>query len=106
RAARERELGIDHDARGIEELPHPEAVAARTGPRRVVEREQPRLELRQAVTADVAGEAVREHELFRVRIVHERDARDAVGQAQRKSVCREGTSTTRGGGTSGKSQRR
>ena len=54
---------MDHDLGGVEELLHPEPIAARAGPRRVVEREEPGLELGDAVAADGAGEVGGEGEL-------------------------------------------
>ena len=81
RAAGERQVLVLDDTLGIEELPDAEAVAARAGARRVVEGEQARLELGQRVAADVAGEAVGEDEFFGLRIVHESDTGDAVGEA-------------------------
>src|SRR5690606_35533853 len=50
---------------------------------RVVEREQPRLELRDAVAADRARELVRERERRGFRLVDPRDQRDAVGERER-----------------------
>ncbi len=52
RAVRERELGVRDHAVRVEELLHAEAVAARAGAERVVEREQPRFELGHGVAAD------------------------------------------------------
>jgi hypothetical protein len=56
-AGGQRQLRVRDDARRIEELPPAQAVAARAGAHRVVEREQPRFEFGSAVAADRAGEA-------------------------------------------------
>ncbi len=55
-----------------------EAVTRRAGTGRVIEREQARFEFREAVAAQVAGEAVGEDDFFLIRVVHPRDPRDAV----------------------------
>ncbi|EQD55589.1 hypothetical protein B2A_05635, partial [mine drainage metagenome] len=57
RAAGQRQLGMQHHARRIEELSGAEAVAARAGADRRVEREQARLQLGQRVVAQRAGVA-------------------------------------------------
>src|SRR5207248_5982311 len=49
RAARERQVRVGDDALRVEEFDRPEPVAARAGAHRVVEREEPRLELGQRV---------------------------------------------------------
>ncbi len=67
----------------VEELLDAEPVAGRAGPCRVVEREQPRFQLRDAVAADRAGEGGGEGDRFRVRLVHGRDAHDAAGELER-----------------------
>ncbi len=79
----ERQRGVDDDAFRVEKLPHPEAVTGRACARGIVERKQTRLEFGQAVAADIAGEAVGEHQLLAAAVVHPGDAGDAVGQAQR-----------------------
>src|SRR5690606_7896777 len=79
----EREAGIPHDALGIEETSSAEAVAGGTGAGRIVEREQPRLELSQAVAASRAGEFCREHGRSGLRLVHEVDAGDTVTHGKR-----------------------
>ena len=85
RAAGEREVRVMHDARRIEELlARPGHRASWAGARRVVEGKQPRLEFGDAVAADRAGELVGEHQLRAVLVVHERDARHAVGESQRR----------------------
>src|SRR5690606_28799610 len=81
-AARDRYAGMMHDTRRVEELLDAESRACRTRACRVVEREQARLELRQAVAAHRAGELVGKDELFATRIVQKSDARDPVGKAQ------------------------
>ncbi len=81
----------DHPLR-VEELLHAQAVAGGTGTDRVVEGEQPRLELLQAVAADRAGHAVGEQQLLLLcggRIVHEGpvhegNARHAVTEVERR----------------------
>ncbi len=80
---RERQLRVHHHARGIEELGHAQAIAARAGADRRVEREQARFQLRQRVIADRA--AVLGREQMRRRILHiQRLHRDhAVAQLQR-----------------------
>ena len=80
RPAREREARIDDHARRIEELLHAEAAARAACTVRVVEREEPRLEFREAVAADRAGEPVREHERLAVGLVVESEARRALRQ--------------------------
>ncbi len=57
RARRERQVREADDALRVEELDDAEPVAARTRAHRVVEREQPRLELGERVVADRAREA-------------------------------------------------
>src|SRR5690606_39020300 len=84
RAVRERQVAVMDDARGIEKLLHAQSRAGGARASRIVEGEQARLELRNAVAADLAGEAVREHERFALRLVHEADASGAVRQAQRR----------------------
>src|SRR5690606_31963524 len=66
RAARERQARMTHDAVDVEEAPRAEPVAVRARADRVVEREEPRLELRNAVAADRASELVREDERLAV----------------------------------------
>ncbi len=73
------------DARGVEEHPHAQAVAVGARALRVVEREQPRLELGDAVAADRARELVRERERRLLRLVDERDERDAFGHVRAPS---------------------
>src|SRR5690606_59955 len=58
-AARERQARVADDPVEIEKPPGAETVAVRACADRVVEREEPRLELRDAVAADRAGELVR-----------------------------------------------
>ena len=82
RARRQRELRERDDALGIEEADRPEAVAARARARRVVEREQPRLELRQRVVADRAGE-LRRVEMLAAGVHLDRD-RAPVAVAERR----------------------
>src|SRR3569833_1118052 len=83
RAAREAQVAVDHNARGVEELFHAESVAGRAGAGRIVERKQARLELGEAVAADRAGEFGGEDELFALGIVDEGHARDAVAHLER-----------------------
>ena len=68
RAARERQARVDDDARRIEILLHAEAAARAARAVRVVERKEPRLEPGEAVAADRAGVAVREHAAVRARV--------------------------------------
>ena len=63
-ARRQAHLRVAHHAGRVEELPHPEPVALGAGARRVVEGEQPRLQLVQAITAVRAGETRGEHHLL------------------------------------------
>ncbi len=81
RTRRERELREADDALGIEEADRAQAVAARAGAERIVEREQPRLELGQRVVAD------RARELRRVQVlavgVHLDGDRTTVAVAER-----------------------
>ena len=78
----ETHLGVGDDPRGVEERPHPESVALLAGARGVVERENPRLQLRDRVAADVAGVAGGEHRVVAV-AVHRRDDGAAVGEPER-----------------------
>ena len=81
-AGGERELGVGDDALGVEELDDAEAVAARAGAHRVVEREDARFELLQRVRAHRAGEFGREQVLLlRLHLVGDGAA---VGVAQRR----------------------
>ncbi len=82
RTGSERQLRVRDDALRVEELDRPEAVALRACAHRVVEREEPRLELRQRVAADRAREPRRE-EVLLAAVRLERDGA-AVGVAQRR----------------------
>src|SRR5690606_19435767 len=82
RAAGERQARMAHDAVDVEEAPRTEPVAVGARSDRVVEREEPRLELRDAVAADRARELVREDERLAL-FVEERDLRDAVAERER-----------------------
>src|SRR5487761_1643157 len=82
RAAGERQVGMHHDALGIEELLRAEAVARRAGAGRVVEREELRLEGRHAVAADRACMAAGEDELRALRLIQEGETREAAGEPQ------------------------
>ena len=84
RAVRKRELGVGDHAVRVEELFHAEPVTARAGAERVVEGEEPWLELGHRIAADPAGELVREHELFARRAVEEGDTRRALAEAERR----------------------
>ena len=65
---------------------HAEAVAGGAGAGRAVEREQPRLELGDAVAADRAGVAVREHDRLPLGlVVRTPDARDALRESRAPS---------------------
>ena len=66
RAACERQVRMRDDALRVEELHRAQAVAARAGAHRVVEREKARLELRQRVVARRAGIARRKKVLLAV----------------------------------------
>ncbi len=55
RTGGQRQFGMHHHARGVEELGHAQAIAAGAGAHRCVEREQARFQLRQRVIADRAG---------------------------------------------------
>ncbi len=72
-----------HDFGRIEELFGAQAVAGGAGARRVVEGEQPGLQLRDAVAAEGAGEGGGEQEFLVVRRVDPGHPRQAIGEAQR-----------------------
>src|SRR6185295_10982305 len=80
----ERELAVRDDAIRVEELLDAEAVASGAGAERVVERKEPRLEFGHGISADPAGELVREHEFLAFWLIEERDAGRAFAQAQRR----------------------
>ena len=82
RAAGQRQARVHDDACRIEELLQAEAAAGAAGAVRVVERKQPRLEFGQAVAADRAGKAVREHQRLAPGLVVERETRRALGQPE------------------------
>ncbi len=91
RAAGQRQFAVGHHPVGVEILLHAQAVAGLAGPVGVVEREQARLELGQAVVADRAGIARREQHFLDaavgiprigVRGRHGRHHGQAVGQGQ------------------------
>src|SRR4051812_37620005 len=71
RAAGEREVRVMDDARGVEELLHTQSRTRRAGAGRIVEGEQAGLELGNAVAANATCEAIREHQLFLLGVVHE-----------------------------------
>ncbi len=71
RAAGERQIRMHHHALRIEELLDAQAVAGRARAGRIVERKQFGLERRHAVTADRAGVAAREHQLFAPGLIEE-----------------------------------
>ena len=75
-------LGVDDNPFRVKKLFYAETVAGRTGTRRIIEREQARFELREAVATDVAGEAVGEYELFVPALIHPSDAGNAIGKPQ------------------------
>jgi hypothetical protein len=83
RAGRQRQLRMADHARRIEELGHAQAVAARAGAHRRIEREQPRFQFRQRVVADRAGVLRREQQRLALRRVHGLHDRHAVAQLQR-----------------------
>ena len=74
----------DH-ARRVEVLLHPEPAAAAAGAGRVVEREQSRLEPREAVAAARAGIAAREHQRPAFGLVLNDDAGHALRQRAARS---------------------
>ena len=80
RARRERQLREGDDALRVEEADRAEAVAARAGAHRAVEREEPRLELGERVVADRACELGREEMLDAAVHVHGQRAPVAVAQ--------------------------
>ena len=82
RAAGQAQLRMGDDPGRIEEGAHPEPVTLPARPGGVVEREDPRLELRDRVAADVAGEAGREHRVAAL-AVHRGDHGAAVGEGER-----------------------
>ena len=87
-AGRERELRKGDDALRIEEGDRAEPVAARTRAHRIVEREEPRLELGERVVADRTRE-LRRKEMLRARrvcVIHLDGDRAAVADAQRRLV--------------------
>src|SRR5690606_9846803 len=79
-AARDGKLRMMNDTGRVEELLYAQAGAGGTCTRGIAEREQARLELRQAVAADRAGELIREDELLALRVVEKCDSHDAFGQ--------------------------
>src|SRR6185437_11040270 len=81
RTAGERQIRVYDDSLRIEEVLHAQPVAGRTGARRVVEREQLRLERRDAVAANRAGVSAGEHQLFPVRLIQKCQARQSARQA-------------------------
>ena len=83
RAARQRQGRVHHHPRRVEVLLQAEAAAGAAGAAGVVEREQPRLELHEAVAADRAGVAVGEDQRRPGRLVLEHDARHALRQRER-----------------------
>ena len=99
RAARQAERGKGDHPVGVEHRRHAEAAAGRAGADRRVEREQARLELRERVVAERAGELARE-QVFSLSRLRERAGvrvpdrgtkldreRPAVGDAQRRLVA-------------------
>ncbi len=80
RARGQRQLGMDHDACGIEELDLAQPVALRAGARRVVEGEQARLELGEREGAHRAGEARGEQVCATQVHLHRERAPVGVGQ--------------------------
>ena len=81
--AGERQVWIRDHFLGIEKFLGAEAVAARTGTDRAVEREQAGFELGQRIIANRAGEFVREHELCALRVIHVGDSRHPSPKPQR-----------------------
>ena len=84
RAAREREIRMRHDALGVEELDRAQAVAARAGAHRIVEREEPRLELGERVLAGRDRASVLCGEQMLVPAFGFDHHRAAIGVAQRR----------------------
>ncbi len=83
RAAGEAQGGIDDHSRRVEELLHAQTVAGRAGPRRVVEGEQARLQLRQTVAAQRTGELGGKYQVVAPGFVDEGDARQSFAHGQR-----------------------
>src|SRR5690606_24740002 len=83
-AACERKVRVDDYPRWVEKLLHAQAVTAGTRAGGIVEGEEARLEFRQAVTADVAGEAVGEQQFLLLFVFHEGNACNTVRYAQRR----------------------
>ncbi len=83
-ATRQRQVGIDHHSVRVKILLDPKAVAILAGAARVIEGKQPRLELREAVAADVAGEAIGENDFLFVGVIHPGNSSDAVGETKRR----------------------
>ena len=83
RSAGERQVRMHHDALRIEELLHPEAVAAGAGAGRVVEGEQLRFQRRHAVAAHRAGMAAGEYQRLALGRIEEHQARQAACEPQR-----------------------
>src|SRR5579862_9786430 len=73
---------MQHDALRVEELLHPQAIAARAGTRGVVEREQLRLERWHGEAADGAGVTAREHDLLGPGGLEKCKAREPSREAQ------------------------
>jgi hypothetical protein len=81
-ATGERQVRKSHHALGIEERDLAQAVAARAGAHRIVEREESRLELRDRVAVDGAGELGREEVLLAVVHLHRHGAPVGVAQCR------------------------
>ena len=84
------DLLVGDDLGRVEELLDAESVACGAGPDRIVEREEPRFQLLDAVTALRAGEICREKHLG-VLAIHVGDTRHTMGKVQR---CLEGFGKT------------
>ena len=82
RPGRKTQFGVRDHAGRIEILRHTQAIAARAGAHRRVERKQARFQLRQRVVAHRAGIARGKQLLGRGGIVHVHHARQAIAQAQ------------------------
>jgi hypothetical protein len=73
---------MGHHARRIEKLLDPQAIAIRAGACRIVEGKLPRLQFLQAVATMRTGQTGGEQLLGTLRLVHEGQHRQAVGQPQ------------------------